>query len=348
MMRSYKENTTTISAAALGTQAWQRIGPLHRLPEFLIECGVDPAPIVSRHVTASSLLRNPDGYLPLKDLMLMLEEAAIATGRDDFGIRLGLLGCVADFGLLGQFMRNAPTLRVAIKDLMGNHFRHSRGAALYVHDETDEQTLGYLLLADSTSAMQFSMCALAFGSRLVLELTGVEPERINFACRAPTLPINKHFLRSELVFESLQYGLVYPASTLDTPVRGANPARRQVLGLAIERYAAIGSSDLRDVVRRAIVQLLVDQKLTASNVAAHVNMHRRTLSRKLAQHGTTVHTLMDEVRHTLALQLMTATSLTLTEIGEFLGYNELSSFTRWMRRLDGIAPSRNRQSDTAL
>lgn len=336
-----KASMSTVKDASVAHTS-QRIGPMHRLPDLLEELGVDARSLLARCGLTTEQLRCPDSFLPSQTLVSLMEKCACATGLDDFGIRLGLLGSVSDFGMLGQFMRHAPTLRQAIDDLAGNHFRHARGSAIYVVADRDEETLGYLLMAGEAGSRQFSMLVLAYGYRLLFDLTGVEPERILFACEPPTAA--QHFRHSKVEFRSLQYALVYRQQELDAPVQGANPARRQAIAVALARSGVPEPKHIVDTTRRVVVQLLVEQRLSACEVAARMGIHRRTLNRRLTPYGTSVHALIDEVRHAVALQLMSSTTLTLTEIAEFLGYNELSSFTRWMRRLDGVPPSELRHT----
>lgn len=69
----------------------------------------------------------------------------------------------------------------------------------------------------------------------------------------------------------------------------------------------------------------------------------RTLRRRLANEGITYEGLVDEVRGTLAEELLRATTLTMEEISERLGYAEPSAFSRAFRRWKGVAPKVFRQ-----
>ncbi|WP_427306553.1 helix-turn-helix domain-containing protein [Cupriavidus sp. H39] len=77
-------------------------------------------------------------------------------------------------------------------------------------------------------------------------------------------------------------------------------------------------------------------------LAADLNMTSRTLHRRLAGEGTSVRQLQEEVRESLADELLES-GLTLTQVGEALGYGEVSNFLRAYRRWKGLTPHQSRK-----
>jgi AraC-like DNA-binding protein len=65
----------------------------------------------------------------------------------------------------------------------------------------------------------------------------------------------------------------------------------------------------------------------------------RTLQRKLQSQQTTFQQQMDQVRSELAISYLQVPHVSLTDIGELLGFAELSVFSRTFRRWFGITPS---------
>lgn len=78
-------------------------------------------------------------------------------------------------------------------------------------------------------------------------------------------------------------------------------------------------------------------------IAAELELHPRTLRRRLAEEGVDFASLVDEVRGTLAEALLGTTALSLEEIASRLGYSEASAFTRAFKRWKGVAPRQYRQ-----
>ncbi len=78
-------------------------------------------------------------------------------------------------------------------------------------------------------------------------------------------------------------------------------------------------------------------------VAAEMGMTSRTLRRHLTADGASFRSLLEEVRSTLAEELMTTASLTHGEIAERLGYADVTTFIEAFRRWKGVPPSEFRK-----
>jgi AraC-like DNA-binding protein len=79
-------------------------------------------------------------------------------------------------------------------------------------------------------------------------------------------------------------------------------------------------------------------------IAAEMRMTSRTLRRHLTAEGATFRGLLEEVRSTLAEELMATAGLTHGEIAERLGYADVTTFIEAFRRWKGVAPSTFRRT----
>lgn len=79
-------------------------------------------------------------------------------------------------------------------------------------------------------------------------------------------------------------------------------------------------------------------KDTISQVAQALHFSSRSLSRYLAQEGTSFQTIKDEVRRDLAITALTSKKTSVTEIAENLGFEDLSSFNRAFKKWTGNTP----------
>ena len=71
-------------------------------------------------------------------------------------------------------------------------------------------------------------------------------------------------------------------------------------------------------------------------------MSARTLSRRLFEHGTSYHGILDEVRRGFADLLLRDPDHALAEIAVLLGYSDVSSFHRAYVRWTGRTPASRR------
>lgn len=154
---------------------------------------------------------------------------------------------------------------------------------------------------------------------------------------------------------------------LDELVPGGVPSRRRaevdcvVITFAVEELdrrlpmantqsRALSEALCRDVVERRrrrtgtaqAVRILVTQQLRwgapMAGVASELGWSERTLRRRLAVEGTAYQHLVDEVRESLAVELLATGRLSVAETASRLGYAEASPFIVAYRRWTGTTP----------
>jgi AraC-like DNA-binding protein len=96
-------------------------------------------------------------------------------------------------------------------------------------------------------------------------------------------------------------------------------------------------------VEHEVQKLLPHGKAHASTVAKTIHLSVRTLSRRLAQEGTTFAEVVDQVRRTLALQYLKEPGFSVSHIAWLLGYEQASSFNHAFQRWTGRSPSASRK-----
>jgi AraC-like DNA-binding protein len=92
-------------------------------------------------------------------------------------------------------------------------------------------------------------------------------------------------------------------------------------------------------VRGVLRTALVTGHGSADQVAALFSMHRRTLSRRLAECGTSFAALADEGRFEIAKHMLANTTMDVSQVAAALDYAEASAFTRAFRRWSGTTPA---------
>ena len=80
-------------------------------------------------------------------------------------------------------------------------------------------------------------------------------------------------------------------------------------------------------------------------IAAEMSITSRTLRRHLTAEGVTFRALLEEVRTTLAEELMRTATMTHGEIAERLGYADVTTFIEAFRRWKGMAPTAFRRAN---
>jgi len=189
-------------------------------------------------------------------------------------------------------------------------------------------------VADSFISGLTALSRLNYGQQL-------NPDRVTLTRRIPEDPSPWFsFFRCPLDFGADANRLVLSMAKASKALSGSDPQLVALHERVIERYLA--SLDHGDVLNRARVEIidrLPSGALTEDSVANALAMTKRTLHRKLQEHGETFRSLLEGVRRSLVMGYLRDPDLTLTEIAFLLGYSDASSFSRAFRRWFETSPS---------
>lgn len=141
--------------------------------------------------------------------------------------------------------------------------------------------------------------------------------------------------------------LVFNAATLDLQIKSCDVSLLAHLtdyGRLLLEQRRPQTMSLQEQVFRAIVCRLTGGVPRLSEVASELAMSERTLSRRLADDGTSYRALVDSTRVALATALLDDPGLSLTEISFLLGFTDQSTFSHAFRRWTGKSPVQARQA----
>lgn len=326
----------------------QRVGPFVALPDMLREFGVDPVELLRDRGLPADALSSPERRIPFFQMGRLLKSAAERSGCEHFGLLLGQRLGLRHMGTLGEMARNAPSVGDALNAMAVHQRLHGHGALAFVLEDGARATLGYSVFHASTvGADQIHAGMAAWMLNLVRELTvpGWAPDVVQLARSRPAaVGPYRRALCAPIEFNAEITSLRFDSNVLHQPVPGADPVR---FAMYEAQVAAIGRQSLLNDVRRALRLQMVHGRAANDAVAQTLEMHRRTLHRRLRECGTTFRQVLDEVRYDTARHFLCTTDMPLTEIAVALGYAEVTAFTRAFRRWSGETPSRFRETGQA-
>jgi AraC-like DNA-binding protein len=140
-----------------------------------------------------------------------------------------------------------------------------------------------------------------------------------------------------------------PRGMLDEPLPQADPHTLAVCITACERILERRQRH-RGLSARVRSKLLSapGEMPNLDTVAASLHVHPRTLRRRLAEEGTSFRTLTNDVRATLAAELLSQVGLTVEQVARRLGYAETAAFNHAFSRWYGVAPNAYRRRQVGI
>jgi AraC-like DNA-binding protein len=309
----------------------------------LLARGKDPARVFAGTGFGPELLDQQEPSAPSVQTMAFFTHGARLSGDPLFGFRLGCNSDLRIAGLLGYIARSSATTG----DVLRNIARY--GTVLndaWVPDGSQLAAKGKFSWACSAMSgrpvRQYTEFLFALFLTELRQLTGrhVVLKEVRFAHpRNQGIPEMEQYFGCVPRFSARHSQVVLAQADLDLPIASADP---QLLGVlrAYGDQLLLGqqAGTLRDKVEEAISARLSDGSATLSNVAADLGFSSRTLSRRLAQAGTSFFAILEDRRHVLACHYLCQGTLPLSEIAFLLGYASLSSFIEAFRRWTGQTP----------
>jgi AraC-like DNA-binding protein len=281
-----------------------------------------------------------------------LDLAAEAIGDSAFGLHLAEKAIPRDVGILFYVVSGGRNIEEALT-LFARYVRVANDAGRIKPVRTAggiafELDLFGLPAHRARHNAEFGVAVVV---KLLREVAGrkISPTRITFAHpRHSDIKDFKRFFVCPVEFGrasiqgSSEHLLEISNDVLAIPLITADPKLVSALkpfceAAATERGVVTGT--LHFAVEREIEKLLPHGKAQAHNVAKALALSVRTLSRRLADEGTTYAEVVAQLRRSLAQQYIKDQSISLSQIAWLLGYEGSTSFNHAFKRWTGLSPS---------
>jgi AraC-like DNA-binding protein len=193
--------------------------------------------------------------------------------------------------------------------------------------------------------------ALATALKFARESTGADiaPLQVCFAHAAPKDESeHRRFFRRPVRFGAGANSMILRAADAARPLHAADEVLAAIVHRRLDKILAErdrpGSGQLSGRVRRMLVEHLGETTPTPETMARALGVSARTLSRRLADEGTSFRNTLDDVRQEFACALLQDHSLSVADVAFFLEYSEPAAFNRSFRRWTGQTPRAFRQA----
>lgn len=329
-----------------------RVGGAVALFPLLRERGIDPEVLAADAGLSAQVFDNPDNVVPFGALCRLTHLARKRTGLCDVGLRACTNTGLAALGLLGYLVANSESVGHGLAALQEFLHVHDEGATAYFAGEGNSAVLGYEVLTPGLpGADQVTFGALAIAANVLRGLCGAGFRflAVDFAYRAPPdVSLFRSFFGAPVRFDAKRSALVFEARWLAAPLAGADAYIREILAERIRQQVADAPDATGDRLRRVVRSLVAGGKFTVDDLADVFALSRRTLARRLNEHGTSFNELLDEARFLAARNLLQSSQVPIAEIAARLGYSDTPAFTRAFRRWAGASPTEWRRRNRTI
>lgn len=324
-----------------------RIAAFVHVPSVLREFGVDPQDVLDEVGVSADLFDDPDNLIPYPVLGRLLSVSAQVTNCDHIGLLVGQRSRLANMGFAGQVAFCADTAGEGLQNLADYFSLHNTAATISVITSGGYTRLVYAIVEHGmtdTGPLQLGAMALSFN--ILQDLCGPEwlPTVVTVAGNAPSnlRPCQK-FFHAPLRFDSDESALVFESHWLSRPLPALDSTTRRKVEAHVRARRAAVLADFPTTIRHILRRQLIQGELSMEQVAARLAMHRRTLDRRLKQHGLVYSEVLESVKRDVACQLLRDTRLPMREIAAALQYSSAANFSTAFRRWTGVTPSEYRQ-----
>jgi len=282
-----------------------------------------------------------EGVTP-KILRALFEAVATETGEPHLGLRLAseqpLSGA---HGSLDHAVGSSATVGEALR-AMGPHAEtvHPEVRAELLTGAADGRWTQRTLAGPSGIGRHAEEYALAFVVARCRRACPANPVRVTslwFRHARPrdTGPVQRFFGTEILEFGAADSGFIIANDVLSASL--AEPATAEF---------AVALPDSRSMSRAVTSRLpeLLPDRATLEGTARALSVSTRTLQRRLEDEGSRFVDLLESVREATARTLLWDPSMTLSDVGERLGFSDLATFSRAFKRWTGMPPGTFRRA----
>lgn len=307
--------------------------------------GVPGARVLREAGIAPPLPDDPNERLSVLDIANLMDRTIDLTGAPQLGYEMALGSSLMSHGIMGFGMMTASSLREAIE--LGVEFLHLRVPVLSAELRVDGDVASVAVaetvpLGDLRQVLLdlFLVKLVRIGESLTEHRLRPDEVEIWFDYPEPAYHAAFRDLLPPMSFSMGANELRFPAALLDERPDTADPVNVKLVEDQCRReLARVGLADDLVAQVRAVLHSRGDGYPTLAEAADLLHTSTRTLKRRLRDHGTSFHELLDAARQAEAIRLLATTTTSVEQVAHHLGYADARSFRRAFQTWTGRAPS---------
>jgi AraC-like DNA-binding protein len=270
--------------------------------------------------------------------------------RPGFAVRVGQEMKIEDYGVLGLSWRTCSRVR-EIYERSERYFMLLSNTYLFKVNNRGSLSDVLLLREPHRKGVALSNEATLSASVVVLRAmsdSDISPVSVSFKHAAPAdTQSHQAAFQCPVHFEQDHYMLTYRKEDLD---RRTAKADQSINAFLLARVAeeteglSVSSSQVVHDVEVLVRDALPSGIPAIGELAQHMGMSNRTLTRRLSEQGIQFRELVQRVQQEVARELLSTTANSVAEVAFQTGFSEQSAFSRAFKRWTGASPAAYRKA----
>lgn len=315
--------------------------------ELLAERGASLRSQLSPHRIDLNIVGDYEKKFSYRSLVQIFEGSAHALGMPELGLELASRQKSTLLGPLQHLAQTAPTAGEGLAAAV-RYMRVYSPSILFHLERRNDCTL---LCFDNAlpcieDIPQIVEKSLLHGRLLMAELLGAPLQPATVLLRhqpQAELAVYRRYFGCPVLFGQQQNALAITQRDMQRPCVRHDAMLHSIVKFYLEAHSG-ADEKLGFEVERHIHALLPKQRCNLEQVAQLLDLHPRTLQRRLANDGIDFEEHVDQIRRHRAEQLLGQSDLPIGQIAQQLGYRRTTSFCRAHHRWFGMAPIEHRRA----
>jgi len=325
-----------------------------RIGEVLARERIDLLDVLRAVRISPQLFVEPDATIAMSQVDRLVQEVFRRTGRSDLAFEVGKMLTASSHSFVGFGMLNSATLDQALRFeaqyfrliMPSFRMRYTSGQDYGEMHFTPIAAMGHLSLAFHLETI--GVAAL----REVSDLTGERRPPCRLDLSIPEPPHARRYARelrdvrvrfSADVMPSVRMRVLADPRALRLGMADSNALRVAEARCRALVQQVAGGGRFADWVAMTLREV-AEGLPSVEELAATLNMSKRTLNRYLEREGTSYRELAGRIQHEIACERLDRGGMSVSECAYSLGFKDRANFTRAFRARTGYSPSRHRET----
>jgi len=314
--------------------------------KFLDQIGAPSERLLQQAKLPISVLNNAEALIPLYQSFVFAEQAARFEGIETLGILVGQQTSITQLGRFGQLVCQSLTLYDLLCNIIQLVHTHNSGDHLWLNQQGEHIWLNHQFIGlghVENPQSQYYVVQLCLNALQLVMGKEWQPEELWIQAGSISgLADLAVFSETPIRFNQPHNAIQFSSALFSLPLKPSAERSARLSAQDVDTlYASAPALEFASALRQ-LIRTLMQDGYPSVDLAAAAGMSRRTLQRRLTEHGLNYSRLVEQVRFETAVNLLKNPRIKLIEIGAELGYTDPANFTHAFKRWAGVSPRKFR------